>query len=263
MVDMHIHTVNSDGEYSTYDIVDKLINLNIKLFSITDHDNINSYYDMKNIVLPSDMVYVSGIEFSSFLNSYNCHILGYGFDNVDLIIDECLKIRNRRINKVSCVIDHLKDLGIYFSDSELSCIFDKHGTIGRFDVCKILMNRGFGSKSDIYDKYLDIALPTHRSELLTITDVIHRSGGISVLAHPKEIENDYNVDICDIVGGFLECGIDGIEAYNSVHSLSDVRRYLELASKYNLFVTGGSDFHGSSHPNRVLGRTTVNQKVLK
>ena len=58
----------------------------------------------------------------------------------------------------------------------------------------------------------------------------------------------------------FEKGIDGIEVYNSVHTLEDVKRYLLLAKKYNLLITGGSDFHGSTHPERILGYTTK-QKI--
>ena len=100
----------------------------------------------------------------------------------------------------------------------------------------------------------------HRSKIETITEIIKQSGGKAVLAHPSKIEKKYNKNIEDIIEEFLEKGIEGIEVYNSVHTLEDVKRYLELSKKYNLLITGGSDFHGSTHPERILGYTTK-QKI--
>ena len=61
----------------------------------------------------------------------------------------------------------------------------------------------------------------------------------------------------------MEIGLNGIEIYNSIHTLNDVKRYLELAKKYNLITTGGSDFHGVSHPDRLLGTSTTNHVKIK
>ena len=76
------------------------------------------------------------------------------------------------------------------------------------------------------------------------------------------------MDIEEIIKDFIEKGIDGIEVYNTIHTLKDMRRYLNLAKKYNLLITGGSDFHGNSHPEREIGKTllykvTLNSSNLK
>ena len=261
MVDMHIHTNNSDGQYSTIEIIDMLIKKRINLFSITDHDNINSYKELENIILPPNMRYIKGIEFSSINNRYNCHILGYDIDykNINLV-NECEKIKQRRLKKIRIIIKRLEEKhDIYLTKEEKNRIFNKKGTTGRFDLCKILIEKGYGKKQEIYDKYLTNipGIKTHRSKIETITDIIKQANGIPVLAHPKEIEETYKINIEDIIEEFIEKGIDGIEAYNSIHTLNDVKRYLLLAKKYNLFITGGSDFHGISHPERQIGTTTT------
>lgn len=260
MVDMHIHTNNSDGQYSTYEIVKKLRELGVEMFSITDHDNVDACYEIKNIDLPEEIMYIPGIEFSSINGIYNCHMLGYNIDYKNLsLIDECSIIKKRRLNKVKVIIKHLeKNHGIFLSESELNSLFNKKGTTGRFDLCRILINRGYGKKQEIYEKYLSNVdgVKTHRSNVDNVIDVIKKANGVAVLAHPGEIEKDYGVYIENIIEDFILKGIDGIEVYNSIHTLKDVKRYLELAKKYNLLITGGSDFHGISHPDRVLGTTT-------
>lgn len=272
MVDMHIHTNNSDGQYSTIEIVEMIKNIGIELFSITDHDNINSYAELEKIQLPEKIKYIPGIEFSSINGIYNCHILGYNIDykNIDLI-RECEIIKQRRRKKIQIIINYLKDnKNIYFTNEQIETLLNKKGTTGRYDLCRILMERGYGKKQEVYEKYLSNipGVKTHRSSAEEVIKVIKEANGISILAHPKEIEEDYNIEIEDIIEDFIEKGINGIEAYNSIHDLKDVKRYLLLAKKYNLLITGGSDFHGISHPERSLGTTTkekikINSSNLK
>ena len=263
MVDMHIHTNNSDGQYSTFEIVEMLKKLNVELFSITDHDNIDSCLELENISLPNQIKYIPGIEFSSIDGIYNCHILGYNIDyrNVNLI-NECNIIKQRRLNKINVIMKHLEvNHNIFLSAEEKYSLFNKKGTTGRFDLCRILIEKGYGQKQEIYEKYLSNieSVKTHRSNIEDIIKVIKDANGIAILAHPKEIEEDYKINIEDMIEEFIEKGIDGIEVFNTIHALKDVRRYLLLAQKYNLLITGGSDFHGISHPERKLGKTTQNR----
>lgn len=261
MVDLHIHTSNSDGEFKTEKILDMLMKKGVNTFSITDHDNINSCKEMEKIILPKNIKYIPGVEFSSKTEKLNIHILGYNIDynNQDLV-NECEIIKKRKINKIITIINYLKKhYGIDISEQEEKDILEKQGTIGRMDICKLLVKKGYGERSQIYDNYLT-NIPntkTHRSNIETITRIIHESNGIAVIAHPKKIEKEYNTSLSNIIEELLEKEIDGIEVYNSVHTLKDIKRYLMIAKKYNLLITGGSDFHGSTHPDRQLGYTTT------
>lgn len=264
MVDMHIHTKNSDGEYETSEIIKMLKQKSINTFSITDHDNIDSCKEMENIELPKKMKYIPGVEFSGKTDKYQCHILGYNINYTNKqIIEECNKIKKRKVEKIKQIIKYIRqEYGINITEQEEQQILNTKGTIGRLDICKLLIIKGYGEKPQIYDKYLTNIkdMQDHRSKIETITEIIKQSGGKAVLAHPLKIEKKYNRNIEDIIEEFLEKGIEGIEVYNSVHTLEDVKRYLLLAKKYNLLITGGSDFHGSTHPERVLGYTTK-QKI--
>ena len=267
MVDMHIHTNNSDGQYSTYEIVKMLKKLDIEMFSITDHDNVDACEEIKNIELPEQTKYIPGIEFSAINEIYNCHILGYNIDYKNLsLIEECTIIKKRRLNKIKTIIKYLeKNHDIFLSETEQNSLFKKKGITGRFDLCRILIEKGYGKKQEIYEKYLSNidGVKTHRSNIERIIKVIKDANGIAVLAHPKEIEEDYKVNIEDMIEKFIEKGIDGIEVFNTIHTLEDAKRYFLLAQKYNLLITGGSDFHGMSHPERKLGKTTTEKIKIK
>lgn len=265
MVDMHIHTNNSDGQYSTVEIVKMLKLLKAELFSITDHDNIDACKELENIDI-GNMIYIPGIELSSKNNKYNCHILGYNIDynNIDLI-KECEIIKQRRIDKIKIIIEHLKtNHNIFISKPAQDKLLNKQGITGRFDICKILMEKGYGEKAEIYDKYLTNikGITSHRSDIESTISVIKKSNGIAILAHPKEIEENYKTNIEDFIKDFIEKGIDGIEVYNTIHTIQDIRRYKLIAEKYNLLITGGSDFHGAAHPERKLGKTTQYRIIL-
>lgn len=265
MVDMHIHTKCSDGTYSTSEIIEMLKQLKMQLFSITDHDNITSCEEIKQIILPEDMIYVPGIELSATYKNYNCHILGYGINcrSKDLL-DECALIKSKRRNKIKQILKYIRDTYGIITEEEEQAILAKKGTISRHEICNLLMQKKDEKRQAIYKKYLSPkGLITHRSKSRKIIEVIHYAGGKAILAHPKEIERDYNIDIENIILELINQGLDGIEIYNSIHTKEDVIRYIEIAKKYGLLTTGGSDFHGTNKPEKKLGLTTTENIKIK
>ena len=266
MIDMHIHTNNSDGTYSTREIIEMLKKLKIELFSITDHDDVSAYKEMNGILLPDNMTCIPGIEFSALHDKYNCHILGYGINcNNEELLRICNIIKATRKKKIMQVLEYIKyKYGKIITPEEEAQILNKKGTVGRYDICEILKKKTGLKRSEIYDKYLTPkGLIVHRIPSKTIIDTIHEAGGIAVLAHPREVEDDYQIDIEKFIESLIEEGLDGIEKYNSIHTLEDVERYLEIAKKHNLYTTGGSDFHGTNKPKILLGTTTREHIKIK
>lgn len=277
MIDMHIHTTNSDGTKSPREIIEMLKKLRIKIFSITDHDDVSAYKEINGILVPEDnLTCIPGIEFSAIHNNYNCHILGYDivYSNKDLL-GQCEMIKASRRIKIIKILEYIRDMfGEIITDEEAKKILNKKGTIGRYDICEILLkkpeNQGL-KRSEIYDQYLTPKdLIVHRVPSKIIIDTIHKAGGKAILAHPKEIEEDYpEIDIKKFIYELIKEELDGIELYNSIHTPEDVERYRIMASDFNnkltnkyFHVTGGSDFHGDNKPKIQLGRTTTEQKIL-
>ena len=266
MIDMHIHTINSDGELTVEQLLEKIIKKQIEIFSITDHDNINACIEMEKIKIPKNMIYIPGIELSAELKNINCHILGYNIDYRNYhLLEICKIIKIKKYKKIKTILENLKEAhNIKITQEEKDMIFKKQGTFGRMDICNILLNRGYGTISEIYKKYLTITnIETHRIDAKTIIQTIKNAQGQAILAHPKEIEEDYNINIEDIIEEYLKIGLDGIEVYNTIHTLKDIKRYLEIAKKYDLLTTAGSDFHGCRKPERILGYTTTEHIKIK
>ena len=102
---------------------------------------------------------------------------------------------------------------------------------------------------------------SYRENIKDVCNAIKLAGGIPVLAHPKELEIRYGILLDDVIEKLIENGIEGIEVYHSIHTKEDANRYLEIVKKYNLLISGGSDFHGNSKSNFSLGYLLKNKEI--
>ncbi len=253
--DFHIHSKYSDGEYDVETIINKLNENNITNFAITDHDNVESVDYLRERNLNN----ISGVEMSSRYNNLNMHILGYYIDG-DL--DELKKLCNRvsELRKAR-LYEHVskleKEYNLQFDELDLMNLTKKYSTLGRPHIGKLLIKYGYvSSMEEAFKKYLFNVHSSifYRMDAKLVIDAIHKAGGIAILAHPKKIEDKYNIDIEDFLPDLVEIGIDGIEIYNSLHYNEDSKRYKDIATKYNLLISGGSDYHGPNiKPNVKLG----------
>lgn len=246
--DLHIHSKFSDGENTPQEIVDKLIEYGIEIFSITDHDNIESIKEMKKID-KKGLIYIPGIEVSCEKNGYKMHILGYNIDeNNPELIEMCRDMKLRKNIRNLEIIEQLKKkFGIIVTREETEKLLSSKSFVGQTTIAKLLAQKGaIPNVKYAFENYfnnMDLKTPA-TTELNKAVRIIHNSGGYAVLAHPILIEKDYNIDINDVFEMFRKAGIDGIEIFNSKHALSDIKRYLRLAKQEGLLISGGSDFHG-------------------
>lgn len=257
--DLHIHSKFSDGDYSVEEIIDKLKFYGIEIFSITDHDNIQSIKAMENAD-KKGLIYIPGVEISCEKDGYKMHILGYNIDanNQELIkLLQDMKLRKNLRNLE--IIQQLKEkFGIVITKEETENLLKAKNFVGQTTIARLLTKRGDIPNTqyafDNYFKYMDLKTPA-TAQLEQAIKVIHNAGGYAVLAHPISLEKTYGLNIEDIFGMFRDVNLDGIEIFNSKHTLSDIKRYLKLAKKEKLLISGGSDFHGDiMKPNVKLGR---------
>lgn len=266
--DLHIHSIYSDGEKTVLELIKDLEKNKIELFSITDHDCLDACYELKRTQLPKGMHYVAGVELSSVMNGINCHILGYHIDPYQEDLTKHVKfIQQARKNRLLKIIAYLKaQYSIELNQQEIELIINKKGTLGKPDLLKVLLTKKQCSVKEIYQKYLkelDFG-SNYREEVAKNIALIRKAGGVAILAHPKEIEEEYNISIEQVINKFIYFGLGGIEVYNNIHTPSDVTRYLELANHYGLITTGGSDYHGPIiKPHVELGATTTEKIKIK
>lgn len=257
--DLHIHSKFSDGDYTLEEIVDKLKENGIDIFSITDHDNADSIRTMQDVDIKG-LIYIPGIEFSASKAGYKMHILGYNVDgNSQELLETCRNMKMRKNLRNLEIIQQLKErFGIVITREETIQLLNSPSFVGQTTIAKLLLNKGIipDVKFAFQNYFSKLDLRTDATiDLDEAVRIIHSAGGIAVIAHPIEIEKKYNISIEDIIYLFKNAGIDGIEIFNSKHTLSDIKRYLTVAKREGLLISGGSDYHGEiMKPNVKLGR---------
>ncbi|WIW69683.1 PHP domain-containing protein [Anaerosinus gibii] len=258
--DLHIHTIASDGRLSPQEVVQLAIKNNLKYIAITDHDTLNGLLklDEKNLLYQESIKIIRGIEFSADMPSNEVHILGYHIDLYYPPLKEKLKsLVDARWNRLDNMIKKLNSLGYIIKKEEVLEIAGDTTSIGRAHIARCLVEKGYFKRlGEIFDQLLGKNCPAYEPHAkLTCEEIIQlvsRAGGVSIIAHPGMIGDD------KIVHHLIALGISGIEVFHPKHSPEEVIKYMELAKKNNLFITGGSDYHAikTRYPEK-LGMFTI------
>lgn len=281
MIDLHIHTTNSDGSDTPEEILKKCQELELEYISITDHDTCKSYDDLKNIDIQKIFKgqIIPGCEFTTLYKGRTIEILGYGI-NTDLINEWKSKYyseekRQQRIKDCKeQLINNLAKLGIHIDINSLDtdCGYD------RAVYRKLILNKEENEKilgKGILDNlrflfrncisnpehpiYVDVS--KYRPTPKEITDLIHKAGGKAFLAHPYQYSFDNILDM--ITELRKECDLDGVEAFHSTFTLDQMLEIQEYAKKNGLYISGGSDYHGVNKPEIELKVGSDNLHISK
>lgn len=218
----------------------------LSYIAITDHDTVDGLCQLYEAGLypQKGIRIIPGIEFSAHHDTSEIHILGYNIDIYNKELGDRLNdVVEARWTRFSTMVEKLQGLGYDISETEVLQIADGSTSISRSHIAQALVRKGyFPTVRETFDQVLEkgrAAYVSHyRLEPEEIINLIKISGGTPVLAHPKLIHND------ELVEELLKHGIEGIEAIYPRHNEEDTERYLAMAEKYHLLVTGGSDFHG-------------------
>ena len=274
IIDMHTHTNYSDGDLSPQELIRLAIDKGIGTIAITDHDTIEGIKKVnrnENIIVDSGIEIINGIELSAKTDKGRMHILGYGIDlNNKSLNKKMTVLRDNSINSVLSIMEQIKrDYGIRFGFDDIKELVNTNHNLGRPDLAKLCVKYGYATTvQDAFDKYLIAAHNKTRQngkglQYQECLELIKGSGGIPVLAHPKSLELSEK-EFLILLKEMISCGLKGIEVYHSSHSKKEMDYYLEIANKYGLLISGGSDFHGKSvKPDIELGTGKDNNIKIK
>ena len=247
-VDMHIHTVESDGTYTPAEIMDRALKNRVRVVAITDHDTIAGVEAGKKAADERGMEYIPGIEISCNVDNLEVHVLGYYLNLQDekflAEIDELEKAREKRNRKI---IENFEKLGIIIDIEKLKKLAPGN-IISRLHFANYLLREGIvSSKDEAFMRYLGkngaAYEPKENFPPERAVKIITANGGFVSLAHPFLITS--NADILNrLIVELKKVGLDALEAQYSSFSKTQVKMIKRLAKKYDLAITGGSDFHG-------------------
>jgi len=248
LVDFHMHSVYSDGIETPKELLRHALDCNVFMMALTDHDEIDGIKALRTAQLELDpnetIKIINGCEFSADYKDKSIHILGYRFDETNKELRDFIEyFKSKREERIDEIIRRCNNAGYFISKDELLKKFPKTQAYGRPHIGQLLIDGGYAK--DINDVFKDILrkdspcyVPKVKIEVPYIIDIIHKAGGLAVMAHPKLVTSD------EYVVEMLAYDFDGMEVYHTKHNDDDVKRYKALAKKHKLFITGGSDYHG-------------------
>lgn len=237
----------------------------VTALAITDHDIVDGIPHAMEAATGLDIEIVPGVEVSSRFDGRELHVLGYFFDWQDPAFQaHMVRQRQSRHARNPQTIERLNALGLEISEEEVRA---KAGSdsIGRPHVAQVLIDKGYVRDTrEAFDRYLAEGaaayVPRMLSDTREVITWIRDAGGVPVLAHPTWTQRQ-GEPLYRLCAGLKEAGLLGLEVFYSTHDRKQTSRYLELAKRLDLLVTGGSDFHGAANPAIQVGRGKGNLKV--
>lgn len=261
-----MHTNYSDGVLSPKLLIDKCINLGLKIISITDHDSTLAFNEIKNFDLQNQIEIIPGIELSASFGNYEAHILGYFINPNDKYLLQALNdFRSARKTRAYKIGEKLNKIGVKIDIDNL--IFEienenKYAAIGRAHIARKIIELGYAETNfQVFDKFIgnnSVAfVPKPHFTINETVELIKNSGGVSFLAHPgRNIEDT-------ILDTILKSGIDGVEVKHPSHKKYVEKFYRNLAGMKGLLISGGSDFHGANlNDENNLGKFGITEHQL-
>ena len=251
-IDLHMHTVVSDGTDTPEEILAKVKQAGVGLFSVTDHDAFKACEIIGSLRTAEDPAFLTGVEFSCRDGEGKYHILGYGFDPAAAPIRKVVETgHGYRMKKVLARLDFLTErFGFQFPEEERRKLFALDNP-GKPHIGNLMIRLGYArSIEDAIRNYID---QIHfRSEYVRPEEAVEgilASGGIPVLAHPCYGSGDELIlgpELEARVRRLMDFGLRGLEAYYSGFTAKMRGQVLALAERCGLCVTAGSDYHGAN-----------------
>ncbi|RZS92784.1 PHP domain-containing protein [Cuneatibacter caecimuris] len=256
-IDLHVHSNASDGTETPAGVVELAAKAGLIAIALTDHDTVQGVEEALENSKSKDILTIPGVELSAVYQNRDIHILGYSIDYKNpgflSVLDRYQEARADRNRKM---IRKMADLGFDISEEKVEREFPG-AVLTRAHFARYLLNHGYvKSNKEAFERYLDAGKPCYLPKALITPreamDAIRNAGGHPVLAHPMLYRLGAE-ELDKLVAYLKELGLEGIETYYSSNTKQEEKRTKALGKKYGLFLTGGSDFHGSNKPAISIG----------
>ena len=253
VVDLHLHTLASDGRLSPTELVRLAASQGLKTIAVTDHDTTDGLAEAFEAAkrFPGLRI-IPGIELSADVPGDEVHVLGYFINPDDAELQaELVRFREGRVDRAKTMVEKLGQLGIHVEWERVQH-FAGDGAVGRPHIAMALVEAGYCQEpKDAFPEYLgrNGLAYVERVKLTPAEAVgmIQRAGGAAVLAHPAYMD-DMESGIASLSG----IGLAGIEVHYAKYREDTIRQLARIARQYELIPCGGSDYHGMGNSDECL-----------
>jgi len=284
MIDLHIHTVYSDGDKTVEEVLKMCEEKNLEYISITDHNTCKAYEDgiLKNNPIFSGKI-IKGVEMDATFLNKRIEILGYSIKETNIIEEWCQKffseeVLRRQQEKVKRKLLNICDKkGLVYDESrieknipatdyisiyiyrELMRHEENYDILGEYaKSLNIFIRKGLmNPESEYYTGSENISKPMYKD----VINIIHEAGGLAFLAHPFEYRFEDTISFINELRKEKE--LDGIECFHSSANEEEMRILVKYVKENNLYISGGSDYHGKKKPDIEIGLVRRNLNISK
>ncbi len=258
MIDLHSHSYFSDGTLSPEGLIDHALICGVKVLALTDHDTVGGVVRARNHAKTKGMGFIAGIELSVSIGHHVIHVLGLDVDEqcgnlLEVVEKQLLNRKNRAI----AIAKKLEVLGLE-NVYERVCQLSPQGGIARPHFAQLLVQQGVCKDfKAAFKRYLARGKPAYVPMqwigLKQAVDVIRKSGGIAVIAHPLRYGFTMT-KLRELLMTFKQLGGEGIEVVSGFAAEKEINLLAGLSIEYGLKASSGSDFHCPSLTAKVMGR---------
>jgi predicted metal-dependent phosphoesterase TrpH len=272
MIDLHTHSRASDGELTPSGLLQTARKRGLVAIALTDHDTIDGLEEAREEAIRQDIKFIPGIEldvgYEPVTRNGEFHLLGLGLHDIGADFREALgDIRRKREERNLLILERIEEeLGLKVDYGEVQAI-SGGGALGRPHFATLLVNRRIvKNQEQAFAKYLGKGQPLYiDKEKLGFgraLGLIREAGGIPVLAHPLSLRLSWG-KLPAFITALAAQGLEGIEAWHPSAKVQACKRLESLGKSLGLYITAGSDFHGSFRPDRKLGFTAGNLPIAE
>jgi len=264
--DLHLHTTASDGTLAPDLLVKKAKEAGFAAIAITDHDNVNGLAEAAQAGAELNLEVIPGIELAALDGELEVHILGYFIDRDNPQLNAVMaKLVESRRNRAADMVQKLNTMGLGISLARVQELAGGE-VIGRPHIARAMQEKGLINKLQeaFSNAYIGRGgkayVERYKLTPAEAIKLLKQAGGIPVLAHPGYL-SDRTILQEEKIKEYIVYGLQGLEVFYSQHTPAQVNYYFDLAQKYKLLVTGGSDSHGDL--DRMLGSIKLPYKYVE
>ena len=258
IIDLHVHSTESDGTLTPEELVAEAKKAGLSAFALTDHDTCQGVGKAMSPAASAGIELIPGIELSTDYHGKEVHIVGLYIDiENEQLLKKTTEYRKCRSERNALMVEALRKEGLSITMEEMvaenpDCV------ITRANIARFLYEHGqIKSVREAFDRYIGDHCKCYVGRLKVSSSdavrLIKAAGGIAILAHPL-LYGLSSTHLQKLIEELKEAGLDGLEAIYSTYTTGEEQQMKRLARENGLFISGGSDFHGSNKPDIALGR---------